>query len=204
MPVNTQTLSISPFKGKNTGQQILFSNNPFDFTKPFVPSIKIPSIINSNEENILLTSDEENIFFLQRKLQTNKYLNNETFFESISDLLTSSDVFIKIADDHQNTTTYSSLPIYSSLDYSQRVFKILFFIQFYLNKYENSTEPTNNTNNEYKIKKILFDLKKISLMSYEEFNDFTSKFYDDLAKESHTFKLKMMQIKNDKLKLASK
>ena len=97
--VDTRTLSISTFTGTRNQKQIIFDGDIFDFTKPFVPAIQIESLEKSNEDEIILLSDQETIFYLQRKLQTNKPLDKEAFFESISNLIISSDVSIKPAID---------------------------------------------------------------------------------------------------------
>ena len=96
MSNTTTTFSLSSLQGKDK-KQIIFNSDPFDFTKPFVPSVKIESFSKNKEDEIILTSSQENIFYLQRKLQTDKYLNKDTFFESILTLTISSDVSVKPA-----------------------------------------------------------------------------------------------------------
>ena len=193
----TTTFSLSSLQG-NDKKQIIFNSDPFDFTKPFVPSVKIESFSKNKEDEIILTSTQENIFYLQRKLQTDKSLDKDTFFESILNLTLASDVSVKPAINDVEKKKYASIPIYASLDYAQRFFKIIFFIQYSLSNRDN----LNNTE-EFKKKhmEILLTLKKITLLNYKEFEKFTEKFYNKLGAKSHLFKLKLM---NTKKKLLSK
>ena len=196
--MNTASTNQTTSLGK-PGETIVWSPKIYGFRNPFIPVIETTDD-NENLENIKIVDNEKNIYYLQRESQNG--LNKTTFFKSVDDLLRDKTVSLDPYS-HDPELPRGSTPIQSNIDVTPTVLKYIYFLEQNLEKYPelklNSNQNENQSglsNEERKRKELLYDLKAISLLTMNEYNEFVEQYYQDLTKETKNFKFGMSNIRS--------
>ena len=182
-PILSAKAAVSPQSNSNT---YFFSNKLFGFDNPITPVVIIPDE-EENMQTIGVTTEENNIYYFQRKGPSNKSLTSSVFYKSLSDLLDDAKTPIEIYSEDEEVNTVD-VPNYSNIDNAQVVFKLIFLLQY------NLSNPQSNE----EIKKLILQMKNIAIMTNLEFQDFVSEFHTDTIIESELLKREMIGIKDKK------